>query len=89
MSTHSYIKLSCPCNRPHNKTHTKGVIYTTDDCDRLFGGVSTDTQNAQLAFYCPDCKRVTEVTVRDGVIEMHPFEERTRINTTIGTVVIT
>ena len=86
MPHHSYHRISCPCSRPHNKTYSKGINYTLDECDRLLGFISTDTQDAKLAFFCVDCKSVIEVTVNQGIVEMTQCVDR--ITTVNDTVVI-
>ncbi len=83
-----YIKITCPCKRPHQRRYDADVSYTEDECNKLEGFIGVESELTYFAHHCTDCKKVVLGKYEDGIVTLEISDKRiqTLENPTVITI---
>ena len=70
-----YVKITCPCKRPHSKKFMDDVSYVEEECNKLIGFIP-NIEGFSFANHCTDCKKVIKGRIEDGSLLLEISDKR-------------
>lgn len=72
----NYIKITCPCHRPHNKRYDDQVSYVEEDCNKVVTWIGVESELCHFAHFCTDCKKTIEGVYDNGQVTLTVSKNR-------------
>ena len=87
MVDRKFVKLRCPCKKRHNKRRGD-MIIREENCNALMGFIDTSVDGSNGYEKCRDCKCMVYYEVKNGIVYMQTYSDKTKISLTEAKVVV-